>query len=177
MPRRTAGKLDAIDISRGKLSKLAVRLTERFRLTGLQVVQWREKMTENRQWLINGRPRGRGLVDDDFKKVVTAVPECAEGHVLVKNELLGFDPAQKGWMENIGGYVAPTEIGEVMRGSGIGTVVESRHPDFSVGDKVMGQLRGRGRCNRFDGRANCKDRRMSHNRHRWRRGKVQMADG
>ena len=98
-------------------------------------------MTENRQWLINGRPRGRGLVDDDFKKVVTPVPEVAEGHVLVKNEILGFDPAQKGWMENIGGYVAPTEIGEVMRASGIGTVVESRHPEFSVGDKVMGGLR------------------------------------
>src|SRR5690606_32336242 len=87
---------------------------------------WRFRMTENRQWLINGRPRGRGLVDDDFKKVVTPVPEVAEGHVLVKNEILGFDPAQKGWMENIGGYVAPTEIGEVMRASGIGTVVESR---------------------------------------------------
>ena len=60
-------------------------------------------MTDNRQWLINGRPRGRGLLADDFKKVVTEVPECAEGHVLVKNEILGFDPAQKGWMENIGG--------------------------------------------------------------------------
>ncbi len=98
-------------------------------------------MTDNRQWLINGRPKGRGLVDDDFKKVVTPVPEVAEGHVLVKNEILGFDPAQKGWMENIGGYVAPTEIGEVMRGSGVGTVVESRDPKFAVGDKVMGMLR------------------------------------
>ncbi|WP_243457093.1 NADP-dependent oxidoreductase [Parasphingorhabdus cellanae] len=98
-------------------------------------------MTDNRQWLINGRPKGRGLVDDDFKKVVTPVPEVSEGHVLVKNEILGFDPAQKGWMENIGGYVAPTEIGEVMRGSGVGTVVESRDPKFAVGDKVMGMLR------------------------------------
>lgn len=98
-------------------------------------------MTDNRQWLINGRPRGRGLVDDDFKKVITPVPEVAEGHVLVKNEILGFDPALKGWMENIGGYVAPTEIGEVMRGSGIGEVIESRHPDFAKGDKVMGMLR------------------------------------
>lgn len=98
-------------------------------------------MTENRQWLINGRPRGRGLVDDDFKKVVTQVPEVTEGHVLVKNEILAFDPAQKGWMENIGGYVAPTEIGEVMRGSGIGTVVESRDSAFAAGDKVMGGLR------------------------------------
>lgn len=98
-------------------------------------------MTDNRQWLINGRPKGRGLVDDDFKKVVTPVPEVGEGHVLVKNEILGFDPAQKGWMENIGGYVAPTEIGEVMRGSGVGTVVESRDPKFAAGDKVMGMLR------------------------------------
>ncbi|QJB70161.1 NADP-dependent oxidoreductase [Parasphingorhabdus halotolerans] len=98
-------------------------------------------MTDNRQWLINGRPRGRGLVDDDFKKVVTQVPECADGHVLVKNEFLGFDPALKGWMENIGGYVAPTEIGEIMRGSGIGEVIESRHEGFAKGDKVMGMLR------------------------------------
>lgn len=98
-------------------------------------------MTDNRQWLINGRPKGRGLVDDDFKKVVTPVPDVVEGHVLVKNEILGFDPAQKGWMENIGGYVAPTEIGEVMRGSGVGTVVESRDPKFAAGDKVMGMLR------------------------------------
>lgn len=98
-------------------------------------------MTDNRQWLINGRPKGRGLVDDDFKKVVTPVPQVGEGQVLVKNEILGFDPAQKGWMENIGGYVAPTEIGEVMRGSGVGTVIESRDPKFAVGDKVMGMLR------------------------------------
>jgi len=98
-------------------------------------------MTENRQWLINGRPIGRGLVDDDFKKVVTPLPDVVEGHVLVKTEFLGFDPAQKGWMENIGGYVAPTEIGEVMRASGIGTVVESRDPAFAVGDKVVGGLR------------------------------------
>ena len=98
-------------------------------------------MTDNRQWLINARPQGRGLEDGDFKKVVTPAPECADGHVLVKVEILGFDPAQKGWMENIANYVAPTEIGEVMRGSGIGTVVKSRHGDFAEGDKVMGMLR------------------------------------
>ena len=74
-------------------------------------------MVENRQWLINGRPIGRPLVEDDFKKVVTDVPALAEGEVLVKVLYLGFDPAQKGWMENNGGYVAPPEKGEVMRGS------------------------------------------------------------
>lgn len=98
-------------------------------------------MTDNRQWLINDRPLGRGLEDGDFKKVVNPVAEPGPGEVLVKVEYLGFDPAQKGWMENIGGYVAPTEIGEVMRGSGIGEVVESNHPKFTKGDKVQGMLR------------------------------------
>ena len=95
----------------------------------------------NRQWLINGRPVGRGLVDDDFKLVETPVAEPGEGEVLVKNRYIAFDPAQKGWMENLGGYVAPTEIGEVMRGSGVGEVVSSNAPGFAKGDKVQGMLR------------------------------------
>ena len=96
---------------------------------------------KNRQWLINGRPAGRQLVKDDFKWVETDVGEPGEGEVLVKNLVLSFDPAQKGWMENIGGYVAPTEIGEVMRGSGVGEVIASNDPAFAPGDKVSGMLR------------------------------------
>ena len=95
----------------------------------------------NRQWLINGRPNGRALADDDFKLVETPVAEPGEGEVLVRNLYLAFDPAQKGWMENIGGYVAPTEIGEVMRGSGMGEVIASGAPGFAAGDKVSGMLR------------------------------------
>jgi NADPH-dependent curcumin reductase CurA len=95
----------------------------------------------NRQWLINGRPVGRALTDDDFKLVETPVAEPGEGEVLVRNLFLAFDPAQKGWMENVADYVAPTEIGEVMRGSGVGEVVASGHPDFAKGDKVSGMLR------------------------------------
>lgn len=94
---------------------------------------------KNRQWLIAARPLGRGLKDDDFKLVDGEVRAPGEGEVLVKTLYLGFDPAQKGWMENIGGYVAPTEIGDVMRGSGIGEVIESRAAGFSKGDKVAGQ--------------------------------------
>jgi NADPH-dependent curcumin reductase CurA len=97
-------------------------------------------MTEiNRQWLIDGRPSGRPLVDEDFKWVETAPRQPNDGEVLIRVRYLGFDPAQKGWMENVGGYVAPTEIGEVMRGSGIGEVVESADSRFKVGDKVAGQ--------------------------------------
>jgi NADPH-dependent curcumin reductase CurA len=94
----------------------------------------------NRQWLINGRPRGRQLVEGDFKWVEKPLPRPKEGEVRVRNLVLSFDPAQKGWMENIGGYVAPTEIGEIMRGRGVGVVMESLDERFKPGDKVAGML-------------------------------------
>lgn len=92
----------------------------------------------SRQWLLNGHPRGRGIEDGDFKLVETEVADPAEGEVLLKTLYLGFDPAQKGWMENIADYVAPMAIGDVMRGSGICEVVASNHPKFAVGDLVFG---------------------------------------
>jgi len=95
---------------------------------------------QNRQWLINDRPIGRGIEDGDFKKNIADVVSPKDGHVLVKILYQGFDPAQKGWMENIANYVAPTEIGDVMPSSVIGEVVESKHVGFATGDKVSGRL-------------------------------------
>lgn len=95
-------------------------------------------MSVNRQWLIADRPLGRGLKDSDFEFVNRQIRRPEDGEVLLKTLYLGFDPAQKGWMENIGGYVAPTEIGEVMRGSGIAQVLESNAAGLEPGDTVMG---------------------------------------
>jgi len=75
--------------------------------------------TTARQWLLNGHPRGRGIEDSDFKFAEVQLPDPGPGEMLFKTRYLGFDPAQKGWMENIADYVAPMAIGEVMRGSGI----------------------------------------------------------
>ncbi len=97
-------------------------------------------MSVNRQWLIADRPLGRALKDTDFEFVTREVRRPGDGEVLLRTLYLGFDPAQKGWMENIGGYVAPTEIGDVMRGSGIGQVIESNAPGFEPGDMVMGVI-------------------------------------
>jgi len=46
----------------------------------------------------------------------------------------------RGWMNEGRSYVPPVGIGEVMRAGGIGRVVESRHPDFAVGESVFGQF-------------------------------------
>ncbi|MEL6530596.1 MAG: NADP-dependent oxidoreductase [Pseudomonadota bacterium] len=94
--------------------------------------------TTARQWLLNGHPRGRGIAEDDFKLVETELADPGEGEMLLKTHYLGFDPAQKGWMENIADYVAPMNIGDVMRGSGICEVVASNGGRFSVGDMVFG---------------------------------------
>ena len=97
-------------------------------------------MTVNRQWTIAARPVGRDVVESDFGWREGRVDTPGPGQVVVKVEMLGFDPALKGWMENIGGYVAPTEIGDVMRGTGIGTVVNAGNSALPVGTTVMGQL-------------------------------------
>jgi NADPH-dependent curcumin reductase CurA len=91
-----------------------------------------------RQWLLNAHPRGRGIEDTDFRLVETALREPGPGEMLCRTRWLGFDPAQKGWMENIADYVAPMAIGDVMRGSGIAEVVASRDGRFAVGDLVFG---------------------------------------
>ncbi len=94
--------------------------------------------TTTRQWLLNGHPRGRGIAEDDFKLVETELGDPGEGEMLLKTHYLGFDPAQKGWMENIADYVAPMNIGDVMRGSGICEVIASNGGKFAVGDMVFG---------------------------------------
>ena len=54
-------------------------------------------------------------------------------------EYLSFDPSQKGQMENIG-YAAATEMGQVMRATGVGEVIESNAAGLEVGDRVLGSL-------------------------------------
>lgn len=94
----------------------------------------------NRQWLINGNPRGRALNDTDFKLNEADMAPLAEGEVRVRVEYLSFDPSQKGQLENVSGYASGNSVGDVMTAGGIGEVVESRHAKVKVGDKVSGRL-------------------------------------
>jgi hypothetical protein len=94
--------------------------------------------TTTRQWLLADHPRGRGVEDSDFKLAETELPDPQPGEMLLRTRWLSFDPAQKGWMENIADYVAPMAIGDVMRGGAISEVVESNDGKFAVGDLVMG---------------------------------------
>jgi NADPH-dependent curcumin reductase CurA len=92
----------------------------------------------SRRWVVAARPIGRALRQDDWRLETAAVPAVLDGQVKVRNTCLSFDPAQKSWMENIAGYKAPVEIGDVMPGTGLGEVIESADPRFAPGDLVTG---------------------------------------
>jgi len=62
--------------------------------------------------------------------------DLQKGQVLVKNDLLTMDPAMRGWMRAQKSYIPPVEIGAVMRGSSLGTVIASKSEKYKAGDKV-----------------------------------------
>lgn len=93
----------------------------------------------NRQVRLKSRPQGIPQVEH-FEIVDAAVPELAEGQVLVRNVYLSVDPAMRGWIVDKVGYSSPVAIGEVMRSFASGRVVASRHRDYAVGDLVTGMF-------------------------------------
>ena len=68
----------------------------------------------NRQLVLARRPVG-AVEDSDFELRETAVPEPGPGEFLVRVLWISFDPAQRGWLNDVRSYVAPVGIGEVMR--------------------------------------------------------------
>lgn len=95
-------------------------------------------MTQSRQWLLNDHPRGRPIADGDLKLVSTDIGAPGAGEMLLKTHYLAFDPAQKGWMENVADYVAPMHIGDIMRGSAVLEVIESNNGRFALGTMLAG---------------------------------------
>jgi NADPH-dependent curcumin reductase CurA len=51
---------------------------------------------------------------------------------------MSLDPYMRGRMNDAKSYAQPQALGQVMQGGTVGEVVESRHPKYAVGDKVVG---------------------------------------
>jgi NADPH-dependent curcumin reductase CurA len=105
----------------------------------------------NAQWRLAARPVGLPK-PSDWEWAEQPAPEPQDGQFRVELGYLSLDPAMRGWMNEGRSYVPPVGIGEVMRAGGIGRVVDSRHPDYSVGELVSG-LFGVQRYAVSDGRA------------------------
>ncbi|MDD2713539.1 MAG: NADP-dependent oxidoreductase [Simplicispira sp.] len=94
-------------------------------------------MPRNQQIVLDNRPEGEATASN-FKLVATDTPALQDGEVLVRHHFLSLDPYMRGRMNDSKSYAQPQPLGEVMQGGTVGEVVESRHPKYAVGDKVVG---------------------------------------
>jgi NADPH-dependent curcumin reductase CurA len=93
----------------------------------------------NHQWLLKKRPAGM-VSRADFEQRASAmpVPTFDNGEILVKVLYISFDPAMRGWMDDVPSYLPPVAIGEVMRAPTVAQVIQSQNPKYPVGSLVQG---------------------------------------
>ena len=97
-------------------------------------------MTEtNRQVRLRARPEGIPQAHH-FEVAEEPLGPLAEGKIRVRNAYLSVDPAMRGWVSAVANYSKPVGIGEVMRSFAAGEVVESRHPDYAPGERLVGMF-------------------------------------
>ena len=99
--------------------------------------------TVNRQITLAARPAG-------LSEGVGLPPGLRAGaltggglKVLVRSVYLSLDPYLRARMSETEAGEGPMATGDVMTGGAVGLVVESRDPDFRIGDAVVGLLGGR----------------------------------
>ena len=85
--------------------------------------------------------RPNGMPDEScFKQVLSAMPEPANGQVLIRTQFISVDPYMRGRMSDRKSYVPPFQLNEVLAGGVVGEVVESKSNIFEQGDVVVGNL-------------------------------------
>jgi hypothetical protein len=89
----------------------------------------------NHQVRLAARPSGLPQPTDwDFTEEPVPTPD--DGQFVVAASFISLDPAMRGWMNAGASYIAPVEVGDVMRAGVVGRVTASAHPGFAVGDHV-----------------------------------------
>ena len=92
---------------------------------------------QNRRFVLASRPKGEPQ-DENFRLEAVDIPSLGESQVLLRTIYLSLDPYMRGRMNAGPSYAAPVEVGQVMEGGTVSAVMESRSPDFALGDIVLG---------------------------------------
>lgn len=87
------------------------------------------------------RPSGGPVSSEILQLVELEIVTPGDGEILIRQQHMSLDPAMFGWMSpDTESYIPPVKLGDVMRSSGIGEVIESNHPNFVIGDRVTGMF-------------------------------------
>lgn len=97
-------------------------------------------MSTYQKIVLASRPRGSAVTPENFRLEHQPMPVISDGQLVVRNHYLSLDPYMRMRMEDVKSYAAPQALDEVMIGGTAGEVIESKHPKFNVGDKVVGML-------------------------------------
>ncbi len=90
---------------------------------------------KNKQVLLAARPRG-AVEESHFRIVESDLPRAGEGEFVARAHYMSLDPYMRGRMDDAKSYAKSAEVGEVMVGTVVGEVIESRHEKYRVGDFV-----------------------------------------
>jgi NADPH-dependent curcumin reductase CurA len=93
------------------------------------------------RWVLRRRPEGE-IRPGDLELESQPIRDLAAGEVLIRTIYLSLDPTNRIWMSDQDQYLPPVQIGETMRGGGIGVVERSRSDRFKQGDLVNPGLSG-----------------------------------
>lgn len=77
---------------------------------------------------------------ENFSFTEQAVPELAQGQVLLKSLVVSVDPYMRGRMSDAKSYVAPYEVGQPISGGIVAEVVDTQNDNYSKGEVVLGNL-------------------------------------
>jgi NADPH-dependent curcumin reductase CurA len=91
----------------------------------------------NRRFRLRRHPNG-AVAEAEFQLVEEPVPSVGPGQALIRTLWLSIDPANRIWLSPVDYGLPPVAIDGVMRGLGIGQVLESRRQDMRPGDLVSG---------------------------------------
>mgnify|MGYP000211545973 CR=1 FL=1 len=97
-------------------------------------------MTDMMQRIALARRPDGAPVPDDFRLEEIAMPEPAEGEVLVKVHYMSLDPYMRGRMDDAKSYATPVPVGGTMEGGAVGEVIASKSDAFAAGDYAFGMF-------------------------------------
>jgi NADPH-dependent curcumin reductase CurA len=90
---------------------------------------------KNIQVLLASRPRG-AVEESHFRIVESEIPKPGDGEFIIRAHFLSLDPYMRGRMDDAKSYAAKAAVGDVMVGTAVGEVIESRHEKYQAGDFV-----------------------------------------